>query len=101
MQSKPLNRSVNPSARRRGVGLIAVMALLTGTLNVQGQGQAQENPVDVEQAGATADSRQPDSDNQAPDPETIEDVARGQASLDYEPSESISEDRSVSFPVDI
>ncbi len=54
-------------------------------------------------ASATANEQQPTpaAPQDKPSEETIESAATGRPSLDYEPSESISEDSSVSFPVDI
>lgn len=55
---------------------------------------------------ATVNKGQQDTVTDGPEPEntveeTIESAATGRPTLDYEPTESISEDSSVSFPVDI
>ena len=65
------------------------------------QEAAPETPID-EASSKTAPSSTNDinTDQSTPEP-PIENAATAQPSLKYEPSERISEDSSVSFPVDI
>ena len=78
-------------------------ALLVGALGypLSAQEAAPEAPID-EASSKTAPSSTNDinTDQSTPEP-PIENAATAQPSLKYEPSERISEDSSVSFPVDI
>ena len=69
------------------------IALLTGGNLVSAQEEpAAANAAEVEATNESSQSDATDSTQPQTDPEAV---------LDYEPSESISEDLSVSFPVDI
>lgn len=69
------------------------IALLIGGNLVRAQEKpAADNATEVEATNESSQSDATDSTQPQTDPEAV---------LDYEPSESISEDLSVSFPVDI
>jgi len=83
----------NTVARLTCITWAAALAMLTGVKLVN----AQEAAV-TESASASATDQLPDAEiSEAPPPQAD---PTGSV-LDYEPSESISEDLSVSFPVDI
>jgi hypothetical protein len=77
-------------------------------LGMEGSALAQEDRASV---GETQNTATADGDGSEQSTETapreradeapIESAPSGISALDYEPTESISEDRSVSFPVDI
>ena len=70
------------------------IALLIGgnPVSAQEEPAAAANATEVEATNESSQSDATDSTQPQTDPEAV---------LDYEPSESISEDLSVSFPVDI
>ena len=70
------------------------IALLIGgnLVSAQEEPAADANATEVEATNESSQSDATDSTQPQTDPEAV---------LDYEPSESISEDLSVSFPVDI
>ena len=71
--------------------------------SIAAQDAAPEVPLPQSTAGAGAESSSTDetSSSQNPQEPPIENAATAKPSLKYEPSERISEDSSVSFPVDI
>lgn len=113
----------NNRSRQQIVGLLAPGLLIATAIVAGGSlAQSQETTEDTasistsqapqnseaDQTGvSTADpsvttSAQVTASSQADSPEATLDIpATARPSLDYEPTESISEDRSVSFPVDI
>jgi len=84
---------------------LAATVLVAGLLSVSGLAQESvatgpENAPPDQTADESPGEPQPKPDDS--NPESIEGADReARPSLDYEPSEAISEDRSVSFPVDI
>jgi hypothetical protein len=69
--------------------------------SIAAQDAAPEVPLPQSAAGATESSTDKTSSSQNPQEAPIENAATAKPSLKYEPSERISEDSSVSFPVDI
>ena len=85
----------NTVARLTCITWAAALAMLTGVklVNAQEAAVTESAPASVE-----ATDQLPDAEiSEAPPPQ----ADRTGSVLDYEPSESISEDLSVSFPVDI
>ena len=84
----PSNTPLSPK-----LGLQAVtIALLMGSNVVSAQEEPAAEATEVEATNVSGQSDATDSPQSQTDPGAV---------LDYEPSESISEDLSVSFPVDI
>ena len=71
---------------------ITIVLLIGGNLVSAQEEPAAANAAEVEATNESSQSDATDSTQPQTDPEAV---------LDYEPSESISEDLSVSFPVDI
>ena len=69
--------------------------------SIAAQDAAPEVPLPQSTAGAESSSTGETSSSQNPQEPPIENAATAKPSLKYEPSERISEDSSVSFPVDI
>ena len=69
--------------------------------SIAAQDAAPEVPLPQSTAGAESSSTDETSSRQNPQEAPIENAATAKPSLKYEPSERISEDSSVSFPVDI
>ena len=69
--------------------------------SIAAQDAAPEVPLPQYAAGAESSSTDETSSSQNPQEPPIENAATAKPSLKYEPSERISEDSSVSFPVDI
>ena len=69
--------------------------------SIAAQDAAPEVPLPQSAAGAESSSTDETSSSQNPQEPPIENAATAKPSLKYEPSERISEDSSVSFPVDI
>ena len=69
--------------------------------SIAAQDAAPEVPLPQSAAGAESSSTDEPSASQNPQEPPIENAATAKPSLKYEPSERISEDSSVSFPVDI
>jgi len=85
---------------------IAALPLLLGLLLIVGPVLAQQEPTDPTPTAPPGVSADTDEASQAADKEAAAadmeaPAADARPSLDYEPTESISEDLSVSFPVDI
>ncbi len=92
--------------RRVPAGVLLSIPVLAGVLassQVCAQANTEAPPANTESGGAQTDAgNASDQPTPAKTPEApIEVTSKARPSLDYEPSESISEDRSVSFPVDI
>lgn len=71
---------------------MTIALLIGGNLVSAQEKPAADNATEVEATNESSQSDATDSTQLQTDPEAV---------LDYEPSESISEDLSVSFPVDI
>ena len=69
--------------------------------SIAAQDAAPEVPLPQSTAGAESSSTDETSSSQNPQEPPNENAATAKPSLKYEPSERISEDSSVSFPVDI
>ena len=80
-----------------GAWTLTILYALPWSLNAQTVSSETQSQQDESVTSAIADSQVTDSAQELPtDPKQA-----GRPSLDYVPSEAISEDRSVSFPVDI
>ena len=81
----------------------ALMVALSHSIAAQDAAPEVPLPQSTAGAGAGAESSSTDetSSSQNPQEAPIENAATAKPSLKYEPSERISEDSSVSFPVDI
>lgn len=95
--NKGIQRAKASSRANRAGGLIALLTLLllTGPMTgwAQSEGAATDQPPPAEQS---------ESEKKDTPPTTAEsDVEKSNSPFDYESSEEISEDLSVSFPVDI
>lgn len=91
----------NNMGRTTATGLVLWVLALAGWQTALGQSTGTENtsPTAAETSTETpADT--PPTPERAEEP-AIEAAPTGRPTLDYEPTESISEDSSVSFPVDI
>ena len=80
------------------------LAIDEGSLALTQNTQAADSDAVVDNAEATngsADSSEPTNSEPTKDTELAIDPSQARPSLDYVPSEAISEDKSVSFPVDI
>ena len=84
----PSNTPLSPKLGLRAV----TIALLMGSNVVSAQEEPAAAATEVEETNESGQSDATDSPQSQTDPGAV---------LDYEPSESISEDLSVSFPVDI
>ena len=86
------------SNRALWLGAALMIAL---SRSIAAQDAAPEVPLPQSAAGAESSSTDETSSSQNPQEPPIENAATAKPSLKYEPSERISEDSSVSFPVDI
>ena len=86
------------SNRALWLGAALMIALIH---SIAAQDAAPEVPLPQSAAGAESSSTDETSSSQNPQEAPIENAATAKPSLKYEPSERISEDSSVSFPVDI
>ena len=82
--------------RTLGLGAVLMIAL---SHSIAAQDAAPEVPLPQSTAGA--ESQSTDATSKNPQEAPIENADTAKPSLKYEPSERISEDSSVSFPVDI
>ena len=91
----------NNMGRATATGLVLWVLALAGWQTAQGQNTGTEDtsPTAAETVTETPTATPPTSER-AEEP-AIEAATAGRPTLDYEPTESISEDSSVSFPVDI
>lgn len=84
---------------------LLVLALAVAAIPAQPWAQQEEDPGDTTSSGeATASAQEVPSERDAPASANANDNATGEdrpSPFDYEASEEISEDLSVSFPVDI
>ena len=78
--------------------VVAATASLNATTQAQDTAQAQDAAENVEPAVAADTNASEGTETDAP---TVEEPERSGPVLDYEPTESISEDLSVAFPADI
>jgi len=85
--------------KKQLLGAWKLVLLTTLSLPLNAQSVSSETNSQEDQATAPAITGNPDADNAEDLP--IDPQRVGRPSLDYVPSEAISEDRSVSFPVDI
>ena len=82
-----------PLPSKLSLWVMTIALLIGGTVvSAQEEPAADANATEVEATNESSQSDATDSTQPQTDPEAV---------LDYEPSESISEDLSVSFPVDI
>ena len=91
----------NNMGRTTATGLVLWVLALAGWQTALGQNTGTEDasPTAAETVTETPAGTPPASER-AEEP-AIEAASTGRPTLDYEPTESISEDSSVSFPVDI
>ena len=91
-------KSPTPTSKGHRTAATALLALLLLAGAQTSWSQAEPNePNEPTQAAGDPTPEQPANDAPAPD----ENVRPDQSPFDYQSSEKISEDRSVSFPVDI
>lgn len=91
----------NNMGRTAATGLVLWVLALAAWQTALGQNTGTEDtsPTAAE-TGTEAPAAPPQASERAEEP-AIEAATTGRPTLDYEPTESISEDSSVSFPVDI
>ena len=83
---------------RLGLATLMVIAL---SRSIAAQEAVREDPLSAPSASAAPSSTTDTQPSQGMPEPPIENAATAKPSLKYEPSERISEDSSVSFPVDI
>ena len=91
----------NNMGRTTATGFVLWVLALAGWQTALGQntGTEEASPTAAE-TGTETPADAPPASQRAEEP-AIEAATTGRPTLDYEPTESISEDSSVSFPVDI
>lgn len=80
---------------------LGAVLMIAMSRSIAAQDAAPEAPLPQSAAGAESSSTDAASARQNPQEPPIENADTAKPSLKYEPSERISEDSSVSFPVDI